>query len=199
MVLPVSGPGAKKGGKGAKKGKKIPGGNGPGDVQVNLIVDPEAFQPPDADDSDDDEDDDSMDEGSQMMPGSFERERARRKKRRRTRRRGLMEGLRMEEQWKVARSCTKKVTAVDVAGLILWSAAFVFIMLGERCPGEKYNGWYVLSYRNSHFHLDLLLFRCNAYNVSTASACLLAVAFSVSLFYDVQDLFASKQSPRTRG
>jgi hypothetical protein len=41
--------------------------------------------------------------------------------------------------------------------------------------------------------------RCNAYNVSTASACLLAVAFCVSLFYDVQDLFASKQSPRTRG
>ena len=41
-------------------------------------------------------------------------------------------------------------------------------------------------------------FRCNAYNVSTASACLLAVSFSVSLFFDVQDLFASKQSPRTR-
>jgi hypothetical protein len=43
-----------------------------------------------------------------------------------------------------------------------------------------------------------LTFRCNAYNVSTASACLLAVLFGVSLFFDVQDLFASKQSPRTR-
>jgi hypothetical protein len=127
-----------------KKGKNKPEGHGPGDVQVNLIVDPEAFQPPDADISDDDEDDGSLDEGSQMMPGSFgyeERERARRKKKRRTRRRGLMEGLRMEEQWKVARSWIKKVTAVDVAGLVLWSAAFVFIMLGQRCPSGKYNGW----------------------------------------------------------
>jgi len=142
MVVPV-GPGTKKGGKGAKKGKNRPGEHAPGDVQVNLIVDPEAFQLPDADISDDNENDDSLDEGSQMMPGSFERERARRKKRR-TRRRGLAEGLRMEEQWKIARSWAKKVTAVDVAGLVSWGAAFVFIMLGQRCPSGKYNGWCVL-------------------------------------------------------
>lgn len=49
----------------------------------------------------------------------------------------------------------------------------------------------------SFAHLRFML-RCNAYNVSTASACLLAVSFALSLFFDVQDLYASKQSPRTR-
>ncbi|KAF9532196.1 hypothetical protein CPB83DRAFT_663689 [Crepidotus variabilis] len=188
MVLPVNGPGGKKGGKykppkGGKKGKKGkygPGG-GPGDVQVNLIVDPKAFQPPDADDETDDEEDGVEDD--EMIPGGFggydDRERARRKKKRR-RRRGIMEGMRMEEEWKVARSWLKKMTAVDAAGLILWSGIFVFILTGKKCPSGQYNGW------------------CNAYNVSTACACLLAVAFGFSIFFDVQDLHSSKQSPRTR-
>jgi len=66
------------------------------------------------------------------------------------------------------------------AGTVLWGAAFVFIMTGKKCPSGGFNGW------------------CNAYNVSTASACLLCVAFGVNIFFDVQDLHASKQSPRTR-
>ena len=147
MVLPVTSPGGKKGSKGSKKGKnkhQRPGGQGPGDIQVNLIVDPEAFKPLDGDDSDSDDDEyDGPDEGSQMIPGGFGyEERARRKKKRRTRRRrGLMEGLRIEEQWKAARSWAKKVTVVDVAGLVLWGGEFVFIMLGQRCPSGGYNGW----------------------------------------------------------
>lgn len=148
IVLPVTGPGGKKGGKGPKKGKNKyhgPGGHGSGDVQVNLIVDPEAFQPPGADVSDGEEDDEngSLDEGSQMMPGglSYEERARRKKKRRHRRRRGVMEGLRMEEDWKVARSWAVKITTVDVAGLVLWGAAFVFIMLGQRCPSGGYNGW----------------------------------------------------------
>lgn len=40
--------------------------------------------------------------------------------------------------------------------------------------------------------------RCNAYNVSVASACLLAVSFGIGIFFNVQDLHSSKQSPRTR-
>jgi hypothetical protein len=59
--------------------------------------------------------------------------------------------------------------------------------------------WFPLHIRIPFSLIFFFASRCNAYNVSTASACLLAVAFSVSLFYDVQDLFASKQSPRTRG
>jgi len=151
MVLPVTAPGGKKPWKGGKKGKgkygAAGGSVGPGDVQVNLIVDPKAFQPPGTDDldDDDDEDDDSVDEGSGMMPGGYgyeERERARRKKKRRNRRRkGVVEGLKMEEEWKVARSWAKKMTAIDVGEMILWGAAFVFIMIGERCPSGGYQGW----------------------------------------------------------
>lgn len=43
-----------------------------------------------------------------------------------------------------------------------------------------------------------LMDRCNAYNVSLASSCLLAVLFGVGVFFGVQDLHASKESPRTR-
>jgi len=149
MVLPITGQTGKKKGKAGKRGKSkfgAPGPNGHGEVQVNLIVDPKAFQPPDTDDlSDEEEDeDDSLDEGSGMMPGGFgyeDRERSRRKKRKRRRRRGLVEGLKMEEEWKAARSWVKKITVVDVIGLILWGGAFVFIMIGQRCPSGGYGGW----------------------------------------------------------
>ncbi|KAJ6502401.1 hypothetical protein C8R45DRAFT_1209962 [Mycena sanguinolenta] len=175
MVLPVSGlPGGKKNkkAKGGKKGKKGQDGM-PGDVQVNLIVDPNAFgRPPDDDDTDTDEDEDGS------VPGAFDPAAARRK-RKRAKRRSVFAGLAMEEDWKRARSWVKKVTAVDVLGIILWGATFVFT-LGKRCPSGTFQGW------------------CNAYNVSSAAACLLCVSFCVGLFFDVQDLAGSKASPRTR-
>ncbi|KAF8163601.1 hypothetical protein B0H34DRAFT_651870 [Crassisporium funariophilum] len=106
---------------------------------------------------------------------------ARNKKRnKRRRRRGVFEGLKMEEEWKAARAWTRKLTMVDVAGVVLWGATFVFVTVGKRCPSGGHDG------------------RCNAYNVSTAAACLLCVPFGVTSFFDVQDLHASKQSPRTR-
>jgi hypothetical protein len=182
MVLPVGNPGKKnkkpKGGKN-RKGKYGPPG-AQGDVQVNLIVDPTAFQPPDASESEEEDEYDSFEEG---MPGGYDhrQQHARRKKRNRNRRRrGLIEGLAMEEEWRVARAWAKKLAMLDVAGVVLWGATFVFILTGKKCPSGGFNGW------------------CNAYNVSTASACLLCVAFGVSIFFDVQDLHASKQSPRTR-
>ena len=46
--------------------------------------------------------------------------------------------------------------------------------------------------------LPLHGYRCNAYNVSSAAACFLCVAFGISVFFDVKDLHASKVSPRTR-
>lgn len=151
-MLPIANQTGKKGGKVGKKGKSkfgAPGPDGHGDVQVNLIVDPKAFQPLGMDDLSDEDgeedgDGDSLDKGGGMMPGGYEyweRERSRRKKRRQRRRRGLVEGLKMEEEWKAARSWAKKITAVDVIGLILWSGAFVFIMIGQRCPSGSYRGW----------------------------------------------------------
>ncbi|KAJ6525606.1 hypothetical protein B0H19DRAFT_1042337 [Mycena capillaripes] len=172
MVLPVSGlPGGKKNkAKGGKKGKE----GMPGDVQVNLIVDPNAFGRPQDEDDDTDEDDEA---GS--VPGSFDPAAARRK-RKRAKRRSVFVGLAMEEDWKRARSWAKKITAVDVLGLVLWGATFIFILIGKRCPSGGFDGW------------------CNAYNVSSAAACLLCVSFGVGVFFDVQDLSSSKASPRTR-
>ncbi|KAJ7097788.1 hypothetical protein B0H15DRAFT_901569 [Mycena belliarum] len=178
MVLPVSGlPGGKKAkGKGGKRGGKR-GNNGmPGDVQVNLIVDSNAFGGGRPDDDDDSEEDD--DEGS-SVPGSYDPASARRK-RRRVKRRSVFAGLAMEEDWKRARTWAKKITAIDVFGILLWGATFIYILIGKRCPSGSSEGW------------------CNAFNVSTAAACLLCVSFGVGIFFDVQDLASSKASPRTR-
>jgi hypothetical protein len=178
MVLPVAGlPGGKKAKKpkGGKKGKKGQPGM-PGDVQVNLIVDPNAFGRPGGDD---DEDTTEDEDGEGSVPGAFDPAAARRK-RKRAKRRSVFAGLAMEEDWKRARSWAKKVTAVDVLGIILWGAVFVFILIGKRCPSGDFQGW------------------CNAYNVSSAAACLLCVSFCVGTFFDVQDLAGSKASPRTR-
>ncbi|KAJ7273278.1 hypothetical protein C8J57DRAFT_1449746 [Mycena rebaudengoi] len=185
MVLPVSGlPGGSKKPKKGKggKGKKgmMPGGMG--DVQVNLIVDPNAFggsRRGGDDDSDSDDDEFEFDAEGRSVPGSFDPAAARRK-RKRAKRRSVFAGLAMEEDWKRARAWAKKVTAVDVLGGILWGAVFIFILIGKRCPSGGFEGW------------------CNAYNVSTAAACLLCVSFALATFFDVQDLAGSKASPRTR-
>lgn len=183
MVLPVGAGGGKKTKK-PKAGKRQKGKWGPPgaqDVQVNLIVDPAAFHPPEASSSESEEDGDET-----AMPGSFgpydgrQKQERRRKRKRQRRRRGVFEGLAMEEQWRAARAWTKRVAAINAAGLVCWGGAFVFTMLEKRCPSGGFNGW------------------CNAFNVSVASACLLAVSFAVGIFFNVQDLHASKQSPRTR-
>ena len=46
--------------------------------------------------------------------------------------------------------------------------------------------------------LPLHGYRCNVYNVSSAAACFLCVAFGVSVSFDMKDLHASKVSPWTR-
>lgn len=128
MVLPINGPGGKKPTK--TKAKKGKGGRpAPGDVQVNLIVDPTAFQHSESEDSDSGDDDDNLNEGKKK------------KKRNHKRRRGLFEGLALEEQWLAARSWLKKMTMVDVAGLIIWGATFIFVLIGKRCPSGGFNGW----------------------------------------------------------
>ncbi|KAF5381108.1 hypothetical protein D9615_004130 [Tricholomella constricta] len=172
MVLPVQGlPGGKKGKKqGGKKGKG-PNGSGQGDVQVNLIVDPEVFG---RREEESDEEDDG--EWGESIPGSYGSGR----KKRKPRRRSVFAGLAMEESWKRARGWAKKLAVFDVVGLILWGAAFVFVLIGKRCPSGGFDGW------------------CNAYNVSSAAACLLCIAFGLSTFFDVKDLHGSKVSPRTR-
>ncbi|SJL00615.1 uncharacterized protein ARMOST_03928 [Armillaria ostoyae] len=166
MVLPVGGNDKRKK---KKKGKK--GGPPSQDVQVNLIVDPTMFRPP-QEEASDSEDDATRWDGSTAS--------SRRKKNAKPARRSVFAGLHMEAEWRRARSWAKKVAVVDVFGLIIWGAVFVVVLLGKRCPSGDFEGW------------------CNAYNVSSAAACLLCVAFGVSVFFDIKDLHASKVSPRTR-
>lgn len=136
MVLPVQAmPGGKQGRKnGNKKGKK--GANREqGDVHVNLIVDPHMFRK--------DEEDESEDGGwNESLPGTFDG--GPRRKKRMTQRRSVFAGLAMEEDWKRARSYAKKLSVLDAVGLTLWGAAFVFILIGKRCPSGSFEGWYVL-------------------------------------------------------
>ncbi|KAG5645069.1 hypothetical protein DXG03_007159 [Asterophora parasitica] len=169
MILPVQGLPSGKNGKyqGGKKGK-----GGQGDVQVNLIVDPEAFGRREEKSEDDDYDG----EWGGSVPGSY----ATGRKKRRPRRRSVFAGLAMEESWKRARGWTKRLAFFDVAGLLVWGTTFIYILIGKRCPSGGFEGW------------------CNAYNVSSAAACMLCIAFGVNAFFDVRDLHDSKVSPRTR-
>lgn len=139
MVLPVQGlPGGKK----SKRSKKK-GAGGPGDVQVNLIVDPTLFGGRDRDEENDEEDE--YGSGSDM-PGlytslSSPSGKRRGKHRRGAKRRGIFEGLAIEAQWKRARKFLKWCMAADVVCLVLWGAEFVFIMMGKRCIPGAFNGW----------------------------------------------------------
>ncbi|KAF9061006.1 hypothetical protein BDP27DRAFT_1394317 [Rhodocollybia butyracea] len=183
MVLPVQGlPGGKKNKKGGK-GKKGKGNMPGGDVQVNLIVDPNIFGGNRDDEEEEDEEDDAWDWEGSSAPGGWGRSSngaGAKKKQKRAKRRSVFVGLAMEEEWKKARSLAKKIMAFDMFGILLWGTVFVIILLGKRCPIGGFNGW------------------CNAYNVSSAAACLLCIFFGLSVFFDIQDLHMSKASPRTR-
>jgi len=174
MVLPIqrgTGGGKSPKGNGGKKGKK--GGYG-GDVQVNLIVDPGMLQSQ----QDERQDEDEYDEHS-SMPGTYSPGRSTPQRRPRPRR-SIFVGLAMEEKWRAARASLKKLMFFDIICVVLWGTEFVLILIGQRCPSGAFQGW------------------CNAYNVASAGACLLFVAFGISVFFDIKDLHNSKASPRTR-
>ncbi|OBZ69225.1 Phosphopantetheine adenylyltransferase [Grifola frondosa] len=166
MVLPVQSlPGGNKHGKGGKKKKG--GGEGGEGVQVNLIVDPTMFGGGNREQEDEDD-------GSDVPFSSHSSSAGRR--RRAPRRRGIFAGLAMEAQWKRARKMMKWGMAVDMVVMLLWGTEFVLILLGQRCPSGSFDGW------------------CDAYNIATAAACLLCLAFGFSIFFDIKDLHASGTS-----
>lgn len=182
MVLPVAGAGKK--GKKPKKGKKGDSGAAGGDVQVNLIMDPGMFgRDTDRDNRDEglsDPDDDDYD--NYTIPGSYSQQTSHSRRHKKAKpRRSIFAGFAQENAWREARKSLKRMTWIDVGGSILWGALFVFVLIGKRCPAGQFEGW------------------CTGYNVSSASACLLCVAFCVSIFFDVKDLYSSRVSPRTRG
>ena len=130
MVLPVQAmPGGKHGGKkGNKKERKGATSREHGNVHVNLIIDPHMFGK--------EEDNENEDGG---LPGTHNGAPGRKKQM--AQRRSVFAGLALEEDWKRARSYAKKLSALDAVGLTVWGAAFVFILIGQRCPSGGFEGW----------------------------------------------------------
>jgi len=176
MVLPVQHlPGGNKH-KGNKKGKKGKRGMGMGgDVQVNLIVDPAMFGggrgARDAEEEEGDEERWASGSASDKTAGGRSRP---------PKRMSVFAGLAMEERWKTARKYLKWSMAFDCISFLLWGIEFVLILIGKRCPSGSFEGW------------------CDAYNFATALSCFSCVLFGLAIFFDVKDLHASRQSPRTR-
>jgi len=168
MVFPVQGP---PNGKAHKKHKKKHKGMMPpqGDIQVNLIVDPQMLKQQmnggrEPEDEERIEEEDDEDWTRTVRP----------------KRRSVFDGFRMEAAWKIARAKLKRHIAFDVVLMILWGVEFVLILIGPRCPSGGFNGW------------------CNAFNLATAASCFLVLLFGLSLYFGVRDLHASKVSPRQR-
>jgi hypothetical protein len=141
MVLPIQ-QGKGKKWKDNKKGKKGMGGPGGGDVQVNLIVDPAMLQGQLDDRHPDEYCQDEYDEQS-SVPGTYSPcAQAHSTPQRRLRpRRSIFVGLAMEEQWRAARSMSKKLMFFDIVCTVLWGAEFVLILMGKRCPSGGFEGW----------------------------------------------------------
>jgi len=142
MVLPVQHlPGGKKhkGAKGKKKGKKGNQGES-GDVQVNLIVDPNIFGGSRRGRDEEEEHDD--DERPSWLGTNSGRSRGSDGRRSRgPKRRSVFAGLALEARWKKARRRLKWAMAVDLVCFILWGAQFVMILAGQRCPPGGFDGW----------------------------------------------------------
>ena len=56
-----------------------------------------------------------------------------------------MAALKLEEEWKYARSWTRKQAFLDTLVCVLWGVAFGFVVAGQRCPTggpqKGYGGW----------------------------------------------------------
>lgn len=143
MVLPVQhlpGGNKHKDSKGKKKQKKGSLG-GSGDVQVNLIVDPNIFGGSRRGRDEEEGEDDEEEHSSWMGTNSGRSSGANGRRSRGTKRRSVFEGLALEARWKKGRRRLKWSMAVDVVCFVLWGAEFVIILAGQRCPPGGYEGW----------------------------------------------------------
>ncbi|KAL1721071.1 hypothetical protein EV715DRAFT_249407 [Schizophyllum commune] len=194
MVLPVMQQGGKKKNKGMK-GKKGRGPPPPGDVQVNLIVDPAMFGRGRDEEDESEEEEPRRERRGGEPPGGWDGDSssagfwkdeewgaAPPSKKKRKPRRSVMVSLAAEKHWERARSYTHKLIWVDGAMLVIYFAVFIFSAIGGSCTaGDDGKTW------------------CTAYDASRACACITALSFGITIFFGVKDLAASKTSPRQRG
>lgn len=143
MVLPIQhlpGGNKHKGSKGKKKRKKgNPGERG--DVQVNLIVDPNILGGSRRDRDEEEGEYDDEEHSSWMGTNSGRSSGSNGRRPRGPKRRSIFAGLALEARWKKARRRLKWGMAVDVICFVLWGAEFVIILVGQRCPPGEFEGW----------------------------------------------------------
>jgi len=143
MVLPVQhlpGGSKHKGSKGKKKHKKGHHGAN-GDVQVNLIVDPNIFGGSRRGRDEEEEEYEDEEYSSRWGTHSGRSRGSDGRRSRAPKRRSVFAGLALEARWKQARKRLKWAMAVDLACLVLWGAEFVVILAGKRCPPGGFEGW----------------------------------------------------------
>lgn len=124
MMLPIHGFGNQSGKQGKKRGKFAKDKSGNDSVQINLIVDPSLF-------------------GNAEKAHGDDRENNETRSGNKGNRKGIFEGLALEKQWLYARSSLKLVLLCDISAMILWTAVFVLILMGQRCPSGQFIGWCV--------------------------------------------------------
>jgi len=168
MVIPVLG--GANGGKPNKKFKKGKKGKGMmmgGGTTVNLIVDPSMLGRKKEESSDEDED--------ELLPG----EGRKKKKKRKSKGLGMMENMRLQARWQMARKFVKVITVWDTVLFLIWGAAAILTLaVGKTCPPGSSKGW------------------CDLYNGAIASSVLGAVLALIAVYFDAQDLKISKKSPK---
>ena len=174
MVIPImAGGGAGKKPSRGMFGKKGKNGLMQQGTTVNLIVDPSLLGKYAADDTDSETDDD------ETLPGE-ERRRKKRKGKKRPKM-SMLDNIKMQAQWRIARKSLKWDCAWDVVLCLLWGAAAVMALgVGKKCPSGSAEGW------------------CNLYNGAIACAIIAALLGLLAIYCDVVALRASKSPPKTR-
>lgn len=170
MVIPVLG--GQNGGKPNKKFKKGKKGmmmGGGGATTVNLIVDPSMLG------GGNKREDSSSEDEDELLPG----EGRRKKKKRKSKGLSMMENMRLQTRWGLARKFVKVVTAWDCVLVLLWGAAAIMTLaVGKSCPPGSSKGW------------------CDLYNGAIACSVLGAVLGLIAIYFDFQDLKISKKPPK---
>ena len=143
MVLPVQhlpGGSKHKGSKGKKKHKKGHHGAS-GDVQVNLIVDPNIFGGSRRGRDEEEEAHDDEEYSSWLGTNSGRSRGSDGRWPKGPKRRSVFAGLALEARWKQARKRLKWAMAADLTCFVLWGVEFVVVLVGQRCPPGGFEGW----------------------------------------------------------
>ncbi|PWN39167.1 hypothetical protein IE81DRAFT_43384 [Ceraceosorus guamensis] len=187
MIIPVlSGGGGP--GPGGKMPKGMPGGpkrglfgkrkemmGGGGAPTVNLIVDPALLGGGSGKKGRRGQAEDSSSDEEERLPG----EGRKRRRKRRKGRAGVMETMKLQARWRIARSSFKVFLVWDILLCIVWIAVLIVVIaLGKKCPPGTAKGW------------------CDAFNGNIAAGAIFAAVTILAIYLDWRTLAVSKHPPK---